>query len=301
MGGHVIHAAMTSVTNFARITPCPICATGQMRFAYAKNGHDIRSCDFCGIGRATVRDFDPTRYYTRAYFEGGHDDGYANYGRSEAVLRKEFARITAKLRAVAPQGGPLLEIGCAYGFFLQAARLHWQVYGLEISAEAVEHCHAAGLITVRHGMANRESLSALSAFQAIVMLDVIEHLSDPIGLLEACREKLLPGGVLMLTTGDFGSPLARFLGSRWRLMTPPQHLWFFTIPGFRALAQRQGWEVVRVSHPGKRVPLSLILFQIRRMLGLAPRVSASGAGIGIPVNLGDAMLLILRRPIEKAS
>jgi len=290
-----MQAAMTSTTNLAQTTLCPICITGQMRFAYTKNGHDILRCESCGTGRASMRDFDPTRYYTRAYFEGGHDDGYANYGRSEAVLRKEFARLTAKLRTVAPQGGPLLEIGCAYGFFLQTARLHWRVYGLEISAEAVEHCHATGLSTVRQGMANRESLAALSAFQAIVMLDVVEHLPDPVGLLEACREKLLPGGVLMLTTGDFGSPLALLLGSRWRLMTPPQHLWFFTVPGFRALAQRQGWDVVRLGHPGKRVPLSLILFQIRRMLRLAPRVPARGAEIGIPLNLGDAMLLILRR------
>ena len=292
---------MTDATDLPQTTLCPICVTGRMRFAYAKNGHDILRCESCGIGRSTTHDFDPTRYYSRAYFEGGHDDGYANYGCSEAVLREEFARLTKKLRTVAPHGAQLLEIGCAYGFFLQAARLHWQVYGLEISAEAVERCHAGGLATVRQGMANKESLSAFSAFQVIVMLDVIEHLPDPVGLLEACREKLLPGGVLMLTTGDFGSPLARFLGSRWRLMTPPQHLWFFTVPGLRALAQLQGWEIVLLSHPGKRVPLSLVLYQVRRMVGFAPQVSERWGAIGIPVNLFDAMLVILRRPIEGAA
>ena len=128
---------MTTVTNFARITPCPICAIGQMRFAYAKNGHDIWSCNSCGIGRATMRNFDPTRYYTRAYFEGGHDEGYANYGRSEAVLRREFTRLTAKLRAVAPQGGSLLEIGCTYGFFLQVRRLTGPTYSRGIATSTI--------------------------------------------------------------------------------------------------------------------------------------------------------------------
>jgi SAM-dependent methyltransferase len=283
-----------------RSTLCPICGTGRMHFAYVKNGCDILRCVSCGVGRSSANDFDPSRYYTQAYFEGGREDGYAGYGSSRAVLGGEFARLASRLRKVAPQGGALLEIGCAYGFFLQVARQYWQVHGLEISADAVEQCHASGLASVLQGLATREALDTLPPLQAIVMLDVIEHLPDPAGVLEACREKLIPGGVLALTTGDFGSPLARLLGSRWRLMTPPQHLWFLTAAGFRALARRQGWEIVQLSHPGKRVPLSLILHQLRRMLGLPWRVSGIGAGVGIPVNLGDAMLLVLRRPIEAA-
>lgn len=266
-----------------------------MRRVFARNGCDILRCGACGVGRTVVRAFDPEQYYTRDYFEGGHADGYAAYGSSEEVLGHEFGQMAERLRRFAPAGGTLLEIGCAYGYFLRAARSHWAVHGLEISADAVAECHRAGLDTVRQSAADREALAPLPPLDAVVMLDVIEHLPDPAAVLAACREKLKPGGVLMLTTGDFAAPLARLMGPKWRLMTPPQHLWFFTIAGFRALARREGWEVALATHPTKRVPLSLILYQLRRMLGLRPRARETGGSIGIPVNLFDAMLLVLRK------
>jgi hypothetical protein len=53
--------------------------------------------------------------------------------------------------------------------------------------------------------------------------------------------------------------------------------------------------VEHVDHPWKIVPASLIAFQLRRMLGLTSASSASASRIGIPVNLLDAMRIVLRR------
>ncbi len=130
------------------------------------------------------------------------------------------------------------------------------------------------------------------------MLDVIEHLPEPADTLADCARALEPGGVLVLTTGDFGSMLARATGRSWRLMTPPQHLWFFTVDSIRRLAARLGLEVVEIAHPWKIAPLSLIFYQIGRALGVQ-RASAGGSGasrLGVPVNLFDAMRIVLRRP-----
>jgi len=44
------------------------------------------------------------------------------------------------------------------------------------------------------------------------------------------------------------------------------------------------------------VPLSLILFQVRRMLGLRGTAITAASRIGIPVNLFDAMRVVLRKP-----
>jgi SAM-dependent methyltransferase len=275
---------------------CGVCEEGALDHVFSKDGCDILRCNKCGVGSTIVHDFNPASYYTKDYFEGGHRDGYAEYGRSEEILRQDFARLVSVLRSVAPQGGALLEIGCAYGFFLHSAQDHWHIHGLEISEDAVQRCHADGLSNVRQGMADQAALATLPPLQAIVMLDVIEHLPDPVAVLQACYEKLVPGGVLMLTTGDFGSPVARLFGSRWRLMTPPQHLWFFTAKGFRALAKRQGWNLLRLTHPGKRVPLSLIVYQLLRMIGFRAGRVIGSSRIGVPVNLGDAMLLLLQRP-----
>jgi hypothetical protein len=64
----------------------------------------------------------------------------------------------------------------------------------------------------------------------------------------------------------------------------------------RRLGARLGLTAVRVDHPWKLVPLSLILFQLKRMLRMRS-ASASGLGrIGMPVNLFDAMRVVLRKP-----
>ncbi len=57
-----------------------------------------------------------------------------------------------------------------------------------------------------------------------------------------------------------------------------------------------GLELERCDHPGKVVPLSLILFQIRRMLGFGSAPIIAASRIGIPVNLFDAMRIVLRKP-----
>jgi hypothetical protein len=50
-----------------------------------------------------------------------------------------------------------------------------------------------------------------------------------------------------------------------------------------------------VDHPWKTVPLSLISFQLARMIGFAPRRVLPWGKLGIPLNLFDAMRVVLRK------
>src|ERR1019366_6832775 len=96
--------------------------------------------------------------------------------------------------------------------------------------------------------------------------------------------------------GDFGSLYSRVAGAHWRLMTPPQHLWFFSQASMQAMATSLGLEVEHLDHPWKVVPLSLISFQLTRMSGLRPKRIAISNRLGLPVNLFDAMRVVLRKP-----
>lgn len=294
--------------------PCPACGeTAAPRLLYQKNGCDILRCESCGLGRAeAAADFDPQAYYNEGYFSGAHADGYADYRGAEPVLRREFAGAVDFLRGFVPAGGRLVELGCAYGFFLDEAKRVYNACGIELAADAAESCRARGL-DVMAGVADAETLDRLKPpFDAVVLLDVIEHLPQPVETIALAAQRLKPGGVIMLTTGDFASLAARVTGARWRLMTPPQHLWFFTPASMRGLARQLGLAVESLDHPWKTVPLSLILFQIRRMLGLPVEASGEGGAgaqsggvagqtgvgasrIGIPVNLFDAMRVVLRK------
>ncbi len=279
------------------ILVCPACGREtRHRYRYSKNGCDILQCATCGLGRAAANDFDPIGYYTESYFSGEHADGYADYRSAEPVLRREFARTVDYIRQYCA-GGKLLELGCAYGFFLQEARRHFEVAGIELAEDAAAHCRALGL-DVLSGIGDADNLRRLGDMDVIVLLDVIEHLPAPRETLALCARHLSPGGIIVITTGDFGSLSARLAGAGWRLMTPPQHLWFFTRESMSRLAASLDLRIERVDHPWKIVPLALILFQLKRMLGLRPAAPSSMSRRGVPINLFDAMRVVLRKPAQ---
>jgi 2-polyprenyl-3-methyl-5-hydroxy-6-metoxy-1,4-benzoquinol methylase len=272
---------------------CPACGTTALqRRLYTKNGCDIFRCEACGTGRAEAAGFDPAAYYDERYFAGGRADGYADYVGSQPVLRRQFAREIEAVRRHR-RSGRLVEIGCAYGFLLEEARRWFDVAGIEPFGEAAAHCRRRGL-EVLTGTADADMLGRLGAADVFVLLDVVEHLPDPFETLAQCVGLLNPGGLIVLTTGDFGSTTARMAGSRWRLMTPPQHLWFLTAAGIRRWADRNGMRIEALQHPWKLVPLSLVAFQLARMAGLKPSAGAR-SDWGVPVNLFDAMRVVLRR------
>jgi SAM-dependent methyltransferase len=257
------------------------------------NGCDILQCGECGLGRTETSGFDPAAYYTEDYFSGRRLDGYSDYLGAEPVLRREFARSVGFIRRYRDHG-KLLELGCAYGFFLMEAAPYFEVAGIELAAEAADHGRRAGL-NVLDGIADAANLRRIGHVDVIVLFDVVEHLPQPRETLALCCQHLNPGGIIVITTGDFGSMAAKLAGARWRLMTPPQHLWFFTQESMRRLSAGLGLALEHVDHPWKIVPASLMVFQLRRMLGWRGEGVTTASRIGVPVNLFDAMRVVLRK------
>ena len=72
-----------------------------------------------------------------------------------------------------------------------------------------------------------EELVARGPFDAIVMLDCIEHLVNPAETLAILSRAMSTGGTLMISTGDWNSFLARVMRRGWRLMTPPNTYFSF--------------------------------------------------------------------------
>jgi SAM-dependent methyltransferase len=280
--------------NGVHLLSCPACDhPTEHRFLYWKNDCEIFRCEACGLGRAEAKRFDPAEYYTSDYFSGKRPDGYADYLGAEPVLRREFAQTISFIRKFR-SSGRLLEVGCAYGFLLGEAKGHFDVVGIELAEPAAEHCRRSGL-QVLTGSADDKLLRDLGLFDVIVMLDVIEHLPSPKDTISLLARHLNPKGIIVITTGDFGALSARLAGSRWRLMTPPQHLWFFSLESMRRLATSIGLKVRYAGHPWKTVPLSLIGFQLARMIGFKLPQSAPLGKLGIPLNLFDAMRVVLRK------
>lgn len=277
---------------------CQICnAVRQHKIVYLVQGYPICKCEVCGVGRVDVENFDPKDYYNNGYFTGEYEHSYVDYIGSKKILSEEFAKTVEFIRDIGPADGTLLEVGCAYGLFLQQAKHHFQVYGVELVPAAAAFCKESGLTDVKHGVLVKDDLEKIGVLDAAVMLDVIEHIDNVAETVGMIAEHLRPGGSFTITTGDWGSFVARITGSRWRLMAPPLHLWYFTPSSLARLGEQFGLKLISCSHPWKIVPLELILQQASTMIGLHIKVSLPKPfkNFGLPVSLGDAVRVVFRK------
>jgi len=102
--------------------------------------------------------------------------------------------------SVLKPGGSLLDAGCGDGAFLKlAAPLFGRVCGTDISEPAVGAVRALGLEAVQGELPGPLPFPG-GTFDACVLLDVIEHIADPLAALKELRRVLKPGGRLVLST-----------------------------------------------------------------------------------------------------
>lgn len=278
----------------ARESFCDLCRVEAPHLhLYDKGGFPILRCCACGLIKTELPSggIALDRIYDASYFEGGQADGYVDYGASRPVLARQAQRILRLIGSYRPRGR-LLEIGCAYGFFLEQAARVYEAAGIDLSAHAVEQARARGLNVMR-GTIEEIDLPSES-FDVVAILETIEHLPSPYATLAEARRVSRPGAVLVVSTGDVESLLGRLCGRAWRLMTPPQHLYFFSRRTLAKLARLTGWQPVRIEYSWRYVPIGLPAYQFcSRVLGW--RRAPIPVRIGIPVNLYDVITLVAVR------
>src|SRR5262245_38711675 len=275
---------------------CHICKARTFSQLFKKNGFDILKCSSCGIVFTKIPPgFDLLSIYDESYFQGGQSDGYGDYVGTEAVLRREFKKSVSVIREMTGHrpGLKLLELGSAYGFFLDEAAKYFECLGIEVSTPAAEHSRLRGH-RVLDGVLTERAVSEIGRVDIVALFDVVEHLPDPIETFQLIDRCLNEDGVVVLTTGDIESLYAKVSGRSWRLMTPPQHTFFFSPRTLRTIFERMNYKVEVVKRPWKLIPLSLAFYQLGSRLGFRFK-PLEKLNVVVPVNLGDAFLMVARK------
>ena len=99
---------------------------------------------------------------------------------------------------------------------------------------------------------------------AVLLSHVLEHLPDPVKLLEDVGVVLRPGGVIIIAVPLLGSILTAMMGKKDFFITPPEHLTFFSFAGLEALLRRQGY-TLESTFTSSKVNMN----RYRNLLGLA--------------------------------
>jgi len=233
---------------------CKICGGQTVAFA-EKPGHAIKdifhfarcsTCDFISVINPCL---DFARLYSREYYEGrGADplvDYYFELEHPRQTLRRYewrgIARVVNKLVGNS-RNVQWLDYGCGNGGLVRYLRdeLHVDAVGYDEGA-IVDDARAKGIpILTRPDLEQNAG-----RFSVITMIEVIEHLPDPIMILRQVRRLLKPGGVLFITTGNSEPHLASFLD--WGYVMPEIHVSYFTP---RSLAKALALSNFSTSFPG---------------------------------------------------
>ncbi|MDH4469102.1 MAG: class I SAM-dependent methyltransferase [Bacteriovoracaceae bacterium] len=239
--------------------PCLICGLSSSLVFYPA----ILKCSHCGYIYADLnlsqKDFEAL--YQNKYF---HGDEYSNYLADEIIIKKNFKSRLKVLQDKVENSHDksLLEVGCAYGFFLQVARPFYQsVMGIDVTKEGVDYInHQLGLTAIKMDLEHWDFQN--KNYDVVCLWDTIEHLRDPDIYIKKIASHLNPKGLIALTTGDIGSLVARVRKSKWRLIHPPTHAHYFNKNTLKLLLQKHGLEIIHFEHSGAYRSLDLICYQL---------------------------------------
>jgi 2-polyprenyl-6-hydroxyphenyl methylase/3-demethylubiquinone-9 3-methyltransferase len=164
-------------------------------------------------------------------FRALHRIGPARLGFLRDELLRHFAR-PPQMRPL--EGLHILDVGCGGGLICEPlARMGARVTGLDPAAENVEAAlrHAAGEgLDINYRAGRAEDLRAQGeVFDAVVCLEVVEHVPDPAAFLAVCAGLVRPGGLMLLSTLNrtFKAYLLAIIGAEYVLRWLPvgTHQW----------------------------------------------------------------------------
>ncbi len=223
---------------------CPVCGWQHDTRFLAKatllsaSEYDLRQCPECGVIR-----FHPlpgpeelARFYSTAYysFSRWHDEAKG----------KVYARRLSRKR----NEGTLLDVGCALGYFLKGIRDHssWKVHGVEFGKDAARFAREKLDLDVHEGDLKSAGY-AERFFDFIHINNVLEHVTDPAGLLRECRRILRDDGVLFLSVPNGACdvrPLVDFFRSEDRpARSGSGHIFFFPQETLIRMVRESGFHI----------------------------------------------------------
>jgi 2-polyprenyl-3-methyl-5-hydroxy-6-metoxy-1,4-benzoquinol methylase len=252
---------------------------------------DILRCVACGMisSRPTLDRDGLVNMYASS-----EDEKYL----TEATGRRElFEWVLDRIGDYAVDGRRLLEAGANVGLFLDVAGTRgWQARGVEPSRWAVaEGRHRFGVDLVEGSV--EEIDPAGGSCDAAVMLDVLEHVADPVAALAALRGVVADEGLLALTTINCESLHSRARKGSWPWYIRP-HVHYFTPATLRMTMERAGFDMVDYRIVPRSFHLSYVVGRGRSNLGPAGRIGERVAEVWDPRLpfglLGDVVLAVGR-------
>lgn len=242
---------------------CPVC----------RSGHDsssplvaripertFRRCKKCGMLYQSWTVQSVQTEYNRGYFYEDYEKQYGKtYEDDFYSIKSQGVRRIGNIERVFHCGhhtstGSVLDIGCALGPFLDAAGdAGWQVYGTDISRDAVEYVRTKLKYPAVCASFPDSDIAAefgVESFDAVTMWYVIEHFQDLDSVLKAVSKLVKKGGVFAFSTPSASGVSGRYSTQSFFEQSPSDHYSLWEPKRAASILKKYGFKVCRIVPTG---------------------------------------------------
>jgi 2-polyprenyl-3-methyl-5-hydroxy-6-metoxy-1,4-benzoquinol methylase len=210
-----------------------------------KDGFDLVRCERCALVFVHPQ---PTLEYLRTKVYSAESGFQA--GRAQDLSRvppQRRYRAMFDLACAFRPNARLLDVGAGGGHFLfWALRAGFTGAGVELNTRLADSARTQGLVMYA-GTLDEAGVPA-AHFDIVVMGEVIEHVNDPRQLIRGADRALAPNGALLITTPNLDCfwsratfVLWKFFNIPWSSVTPPYHLFQFSVKNLDLLLEQEGY------------------------------------------------------------
>ena len=199
------------------------------------------------------------KYYADKYYQEGKGSYELAYTQAEltyfnskleqrlAVLEQHIVQRKGEMR--------LLDVGCGEGYAMAFFRkLGWEIKGFDFSSAGVESKNPQCLDALVAGdvfslLANEIAIG--NTYDVVWLQNVLEHVLDPLSLLDSLRKLVAPGGIAVITVPNDCSVTQRAALAAKHIdsafwVSPPDHLTYFDHSSLINTAEQTGWDCLEM-------------------------------------------------------
>lgn len=227
---------------FKKINKCPICQSKKKKTYLVQYGIKIVSCQNCNLTFSEEQPRNLNDVYSNNDFLKKQIN---SYDKSRNYRIKRFAVERIKILKKYKKKGSLLDFGCGTGWFLEEAKKHYKVSGVEYSD------------SIRKWLKTKLNISSFKditkirdKYDIITAFDVIEHVSSPLIFLKNLKKNLKKNGIILIYTPNIDSLGFSYLKEKNNLLCPPYHLFYFNKNSFEYLCKKIDMKIIETQFKG---------------------------------------------------